>query len=155
MTKFGLLLSLVLAAPAAAGQPSWTLQNGTLSLTATGYMEVCGETGKLFKLAGKEWKPAQTDLPPKGLYFLDGRFVGYSSCDNVVCSPITAALRVLLLEFKPIAAKEPPADSGSTTKTVPAFHPVVLKGRLRYKLRYFKDARCRQPLSYTAEFRNP
>ncbi len=42
----------------------------------------------LYQSGTTAWEQIPTDLPPKGLYYLDDRFVGYGMCDVVVCTEI-------------------------------------------------------------------
>lgn len=155
--RHAMLLSLlaVLAAAPAQAAPRWEVRGGVLSVSVTGYMEVCLDGGTLFKPDGKGWTKAATELPHKGLYYLDGAFVGYGACDNVVCSKIEAPARVRLVEYRQTGSKAPPADSGSTSPAVPVYESVPLKGRLRFTLRYFADPDCREARTVDVTGNNP
>lgn len=145
------LLAALLASPARAAS-AWAVAGDVLTVPASGYMQVCLDDSALYKKDGAAWRKADTELPPKGLYYLDGKFVGYGACDYVTCSRIEAPRRVRLVEFRKAGEKAPPESSGSTAAAVPVFESVPLKGRLRYELRYFSDAGCRKAEAFTASF---
>ena len=77
------------------------------------------------------------DLPPKGNYVLDGKYVGYGMCDVMVCG--MAHFNAQLRRFQPTT------DPGGRT----AYASTPLTGSIKVEFTYFAEAGCKTPKTLT------
>ena len=108
-----------------------------------GYVQTCEENATIYtRSSSGHWEKATTELPSKGLYYLDDVFVGYGMCDVVVCADIPSFF-VKLVTYEQIGEQAPPAHSGSTADSVPVYQALPLKGPIKIEVTYFSDSQCR------------
>lgn len=119
------------------------------STTIDGYAPSCANSTTLSKNINGSWEKVSNNLPPKGLYYLDDKFVGYGSCDKSVCSTLPKPYIVNLVEYQSIGAKTPPANSNSTAKSVPAFQTIPLQGDIKIDIQYFSDNNCQNKKTFS------
>lgn len=145
-----MLATLLLAA--AASQAS-VKPGARVKFSVSGYQSVCSDGVALYQWERGAWRQANRQLPGKGLYFLDGKFVGYGACDYVTCNEFAGPIEVSPFEYRKTGAKPPPKDSGTSAPELPVFETVELHGKLKVELSYFTDPKCTQRKTVTKVLR--
>ena len=147
---FGLLQNpaVALAAPDSSEQANTT--NNTFTVPINGYFETCVDNAAIYKKSATGgWEKVSTDLPAKGLYYLDDGFVGYRMCDVVVCTKLSTPYTVTLVEYEKVGEKTPPTNSGSTANALPVYKTVPLAGAIKIEVDYFGDKDCRNRKTFS------
>jgi hypothetical protein len=142
---FGLLQKHAVALAAPDSSELVDATNKTFTVPIKGYFETCMDNAAIYrqKRSDNEWERVSSDLPPRGLYYLDEKFVGYGMCDVVVCTELPTPYTVNLVEYEKIGEKNPPADSGSTANVLPVYKTIPLTGTIKVTVDYFSDKDCR------------
>lgn len=122
--------------------PPSAFTGDTFSINLSGYFKTCLDAPVMYKRANGSWKKANTELPGKGLYYLDDKFVGYGMCDAVACAELPKPYTMQLVEYKKEGEKTPPSDSGSTANTLPVYQTVPLSGDIKIDIQYFSESFC-------------
>jgi hypothetical protein len=107
------------------------------------------DTSAMYKRVNGSWEKVSTDLPGKGLYYLDNKFVGYGMCDVVVCTELPKPYTMQLVEYRKVSEKVPPSDSGSTANTLPVYQTVSLSGDVKIDIQYFSDKTCQNKKTFS------
>ena len=123
--------------------------NYNFSTDINGYFETCMDTSAIYKSTKGSWEKASTELPGKGLYYLDNEFVGYGMCDSVGCTKMPMPYTIPLVEYKEIGKKSPPSDSGTTASDLPAYQTVPLNGDIKIDIQYFSDSNCQDKKTFS------
>ena len=129
--------------------PPPTSSGNTFSTNLNGYFETCMDTSAMYKRINGLWEKVSTELPEKGLYYLDNKFVGYGMCDVVVCTELPKPYMMQLVEYKKVGEKAPPSDSGSTANTLPVYQTVSLSGDVKIDIQYFSDKNCQNKKTFS------
>ena len=137
--------------PTASNNPAtWeTYRNDDFSTNLNGYFETCMDTSAMYKRINGSWEKVSTELPGKGLYYLDNKFVGYGMCDVVVCTELPKPYTTQLVEYKKVGEKAPPSNSGSTANTLPVYQTVSLSGDVKIDIQYFSDKNCQNKKTFS------
>jgi hypothetical protein len=89
-----------------------------------------------------KWRLTNQELPYKGIYYLDDKFIGYGWCDTNACKKVDSIL-VNLLEYEKIGMRKAPLNSevykGSK---VPVYRSKYLSGEIKIVIEYFSDSVC-------------
>ena len=124
--------------------------DNTFIVPIQGYLETCSENSAIYKKSAEHgWEKVSTDLPARGLYYLDGKFVGYGMCDVVVCTEIPTSYSLRLVEYEQVGERAPPENSGSTAESLPVYNTVALIGAVKIEVNYFGDRGCRVPKTFS------
>ena len=110
-------------------------------LFINGYYETCTDNTTVYKQADG-WQKVSNELPSKGLYYLDDKFVGYGMCDVVVCQELPKSYTVELVEYEKVGEKAPPAGSGSTAESLPVYQTIPLSSDIKIEVQYYSDKNC-------------
>ena len=78
------------------------VENNKFQLNIDGYLLACGnEPSPLISVYKNNiWRTVNTQLPGKGNYFLDGKFIGYGMCDIILCQKIKNTTEIYLFIYK-------------------------------------------------------
>ena len=123
--------------------------DNNFSTNINGYFETCMDTSTTYKRINGSWEKVSTELPGKGLYYLDNKFVGYGMCDVVVCTELPKPYTIALVEYKKVGEKAPPSDSGSAANTLPVYQTVLLSGDVKINIQYFSDKNCQNKKTFS------
>ena len=145
-----MLATFLLAA--AASQASVKPGAGA-KFSVSGYRQSCGGDAAVYLWEKGAWRQANRQLPGKGLYYLDGKLVGYGACDYVTCNEFEGPVVVSPFEYRQTGAKPPPKDIGTSVPELPVFETVELRGKLKVELSYFTDPKCTQRKTATKVLR--
>lgn len=126
-----------------------TFTGNAFSTNLNGYFETCMDTSTMYKRINGSWEKVSTELPGKGLYYLNNKFVGYGMCDVVVCTELPKPYTIQLVEYKKVGEKAPPSDSGSTANTLPVYQTVSLSGDVKIDIQYFSDKNCQNKKTFS------
>lgn len=129
--------------------PASTTDN-TFSTNLNGYFETCMDTSTMYKRINGSWEKIYAELPGKGLYYLNDKFVGYGMCDVVKCTELPKPYTIQLIEYKEVDGKKPPANSGIITNTSPVYQTVPLSGEVKIDIQYFSDKSCQNKKTFSA-----
>lgn len=117
--------------------------DNTFIASIDGYFETCMGTSIMYKRTNGSWEKVSTELPGKGLYYLDNKFVGYGMCDVVSCIELPKPYTLKLVEYQKVSEKSPPPDSGYTGSDLPVYQTIPLGGDVKIDIHYFSDKNCR------------
>jgi hypothetical protein len=132
-----------------------SVSNNTLFIKIDGYVKSCLDRPSLFIKEGIfSWKKVNRNLPPKGMYYLDGEYHGYGMCDVVRCSKIQIPYTIQLVEYKKIGMKEPLETLEIKDYKVPVYQTVILKGKIKVELKYYTDDKCKNKKIFTTIIEN-
>lgn len=137
-STLGMVTALLLAAAAASRAAP---KSPGVEFAVTGFRSNCWDGVAVQQWEKGAWRQVNRQLPGKGLYFLDDRFVGYGACDYVTCVPIDGKVQVSLHEYLKTGTKAAPEGRG-TSGQLPVFETVRLRGKLKVELTYFTDPKC-------------
>lgn len=107
-----------------------------------GYFQYCGGNAAMYKRVNNSWERVSRELPGKGLYYLDDKFIGYVMCDFIVCSKLPKPYTMQLIEYKKVGEKAPPPDINTMGNTLPVYQTVSLSGDVKIDIQYFSDKNC-------------
>ena len=114
------------------------------STNIDGYFETCMDNESIYKRLNNSWQRISNELPSKGLYYLDDKFIGYGMCDVVACIEVPKPYTVPLAEYEKMGEKIPPPESGSTATTLPVYRANSLGGEIKIEIKYFSDKNCQE-----------
>jgi len=124
--------------------------DNSFSANIDGYFETCMDNAVMYKRTNNSWGKVSNELPGKGLYYLDDKFVGYGMCDVVVCTALPKPYTMPLVEYKNVGEKATPPDSGGTTaNTLPVYQAVPLSGDIKIDIQYFSDNNCQNKKTFS------
>lgn len=135
--------------PSVDQTPTSTFTDNTFSTNLNGYLETCMDTSAMYKRKNDLWGKVSNELPGKGLYYLDNKFVGYGMCDVVVCIELPKPYTIQLVEYKKVGEKAPPSDTGITANTLPVYQTVSLSGDVKIDIQYFSDKNCQNKNTFS------
>ena len=135
--------------PTTSQTPPPTSAGNTFSANINGYFETCMDSSAMYKRINGSWEKVSSELPGKGLYYLDDTFVGYGMCDVVVCSELPNPYTIQLVKYKKVGEKTPPPDSGNTANTLPVYQTVSLSGDVKIDIQYFSDKNCQNKKTFS------
>jgi hypothetical protein len=123
------------------GSPAASFSNHTLTLNVTGYIQSCAFQPYFYVEENGSWRKAKGEesLVERGPYYLDGKYTGYTWCDEVVCNPIETPYQVELAEYRQVGEEAAPDDPA---KKVADFQTVPLQGKVKVEFTYFMDETC-------------
>ena len=136
--------------PSTNQTPPPTSTGNTFSTNLNGYFDTCMDTSAMYKRTNGSWEKVSTELPGKGLYYLDNKFVGYGMCDVVVCTELPKPYMMQLVEYKKVGEKVRPWDRGSSANTLPVYQTVSLSGDVKIDIQYFSDKNCQNKKTFSA-----
>ena len=124
------------------------VENNKFQLNIDGYLLACGnEPSPLISVYENDaWRTANTQLPSKGQYFLDGKFIGYGLCDIILCHKIENPVEISLIEYVEIGKRE---SLEIKENQVPEFSTKLLNGRIKIELNYYSDNDCKNKETFT------
>lgn len=128
-----------------------TVTDRGISLNIKGYFVMCELFSTLYKKVNNSWEKVltDTDLPQKGLYYLDSEFVGYGMCDSHFCTELPSPLTNRLVTYKNVGSKAPPKNSGSSALTVPVYTTSPLTGEIKIDVNYYSDKDCQNKKTFS------
>lgn len=156
MTKtiiFSILIGIVILAGCTLikQDPSIVVENNKFQADINGYMESCINKPSISVYENGYWRETNSQLPGKGMYFLDGEYRGYGMCDLVVCNKIENSIEINLVEYVELGKKESPETEGYQ---VPDYNSKELTGKIRVELDYFTDSDCKNKKTFTKTVNN-
>jgi len=122
--------------------PPHPIADNTFTTNIDGYFETCMSDVSLYQRVNKQWTKALSELPARGLYYLDNKFFGYGMCDVVSCTQLPKPYSVKLIKYQKTGEKIPPANSGATANALPVYQTVPLHGYIKIDIHYFSDKNC-------------
>ena len=123
------------------GTPTTSIANHTLSLNLAGYIQSCTFQPYIYVEENGAWRQVkgEASLIEIGPYYLDGKYRGYTWCDDVACNAIETPYQIALIEYRQVGEKAAPDN---LAKKVAEFQKVQLKGKVKVELTYFTDEMC-------------
>lgn len=135
--------------PLSTPSESITVVGNSFSASIDGYFETCMDSAVMYKRTDDSWEKVSNELPGKGRYYLDDKFVGYGMCDVVVCTELPKPFAMQLIEYRKVGEKAPPPDSGSVASAVPAYQTIPLSGDIKIDIQYFSDNNCQNKKTFS------
>ena len=130
----------------------FAISGNSLTLTIDGYILSCSKPS-IYIFKNEQWRPSRRDLPAKGNYYIDNKFIGYGWCDYLVCNPIEQPIKIDLIEYEKIGEKTAPkAYKNKADIKFPVYKSIPLKGKLKIEIEYYKDSNCKDSITYTKIF---
>lgn len=135
--------------------PTVKVENNKFQVDINGYMRYCINEPSIFVYENGDWREANTQLPGKGMYFLDGEYHGYGMCDVTWCYKIENPIEISLVEYVEVGKKESLETALETGgHQVPDFNTKKLTGKIRVELDYYTDSDCENKKTFTTTVNN-
>ena len=122
------------------------IEDNKVLVSIDGYRESCASGPAIFVYENGSWRKANTQLPGKGMYFLDGEYRGYGMCDHSVCNKIENPLKINLVEYAQVGKRESLETKGYYA---PEFNTIKLNGKIKVELDYYADSHCGNKKTFT------
>jgi len=115
-----------------------------------GYILSCSTHPDVSVFENGKWRKIINNLPYKGIYYLDDKYIGYGWCD-VDGSVKVDSFSIPLVEYKQIGKKKTPPDPELHPEGVliKEFQTVSLHGEIKIELRYYSDSTCTKEIIYS------
>ena len=152
MRKVSILIVLTVIFLLGCTVPEQDIVNDNkLQINIDGYIETCINEPNIFVNEGGNWRAADIELPGKGMYFLDGEYIGYGMCDVVVCDEIRNPMEIELVEYVEVGERESLETEGYI---VSEFSTKQLSGEIKVELKYYTDSDCKDEKTFTTTVNN-
>lgn len=132
-----------------SGSVGETIGENTFSVDLAGYGTNCSDGGVFYREEAGVWKEVSSQLPGKGMYYLEDEFLGYGACDYVRCEKLKTPHTVSLIEYKEVGTKASPEDGGINGESVSVYKAVPLTGKLKIDVYYYGDENCTEAKTFS------
>ncbi|MBT4441507.1 hypothetical protein HOC98_05370 [archaeon] len=120
-------LLFLLLLTACTPEPTYTIEENTMTVEIQGYYQTCIEEPNIYTYNQGEWEWVNDYLPHEVEYIVDGEYQ-INLCDVVVCQEFTDPLQIELVEY--IETED------LTYETVP------LTDTLKVEITYYTNKKC-------------